>query len=112
MPRTPSYSISSTLNPQAPEFILSCTTSKKLPDDIDKEVNYSSANCQYPGSALALDGGSHAEAEALENDGVSGGHGKRELKKKKAPCISGRPLTCREISQDRKGASEAQRAQH
>ena len=83
LPRTPSYSISSTLNPQAPEFILSCTTSKKLPDDIDKEVNYSSANCQYPGSALALDGGSHAEAEALENDGVSGGLGQRERKKKK-----------------------------
>ncbi|KAF4010596.1 hypothetical protein G4228_002100 [Cervus hanglu yarkandensis] len=83
LPRTPSYSISSTLNPQAPEFILSCTTSKKLPDDIDKEVNYSSANCQYPGPALALDGGSHAEAEALENDGVSGGLGQRERKKKK-----------------------------
>ena len=83
MPRTPNYSISSTLNPQAPEFILSCTTSKKLPDDIDKEVNYSSANCQYPGPALALDGGSPAEAEALENDGVSGGLGQRERKKKK-----------------------------
>uniref|UniRef100_A0AC11BDX9 Ubiquitin specific peptidase 10 n=1 Tax=Ovis aries TaxID=9940 RepID=A0AC11BDX9_SHEEP len=83
LPRTPNYSISSTLNPQAPEFILSCTTSKKLPDDIDKEVDYSSANCQYPGPALALDGGSHAEAEALENDGVSGGLGQRERKKKK-----------------------------
>ena len=89
MPRTPNYSISSTLNPQAPEFILSCTTSKKLPDDIDKEVNYSSANCQYPGPALALDGGSPAEAEALENDGVSGGLGQRERKKKKKrPSVS------------------------
>lgn len=78
MPRTPNYSISSTLNPQAPELILSCTTSKKFSDDIDKEVNYSSADCQYPGPALALDGGSHAEAEALENDGVSDGLGQRE----------------------------------
>ncbi|KAB0392229.1 hypothetical protein E2I00_019411 [Balaenoptera physalus] len=67
--RTPNYSISSTLNPQAPEFILSCTTSKKIPNDIDKEVNYSSADCQYPGSALALDGSSNVEAEVLENDG-------------------------------------------
>ena len=83
LPRTPNYGISNTLNPQGPEFVLSCTTSKKLPDDIDKEVNYSSANCQYPGPALALDGGSHAEAEALENDGVSGGLGQRERKKKK-----------------------------
>lgn len=83
MQRTPNYSISSTLNPQAPEFILSCTTSKKTPDDIDKEANYSSIDCQYPGSALALDGSSNAEAEVLENDGVSGGLGQRERKKKK-----------------------------
>ncbi|XP_066897170.1 ubiquitin carboxyl-terminal hydrolase 10-like [Kogia breviceps] len=80
--RTPTYSISSTLNPQAPEFILSCTTSRKIPSDIDKEVNYSSADCQYPGSALALDGSSNVEAEVLENDGVSGGLGQRERKKK------------------------------
>ncbi|XP_059552623.1 ubiquitin carboxyl-terminal hydrolase 10-like isoform X1 [Myotis daubentonii] len=81
--RTPNYSISSTLNPQAPEFILSCTTSKKTPDDIDKEANYSSIDCQYPGSALDLDGSSNAEAEVLENDGTSGGLGQRERKKKK-----------------------------
>ncbi|XP_023392438.1 ubiquitin carboxyl-terminal hydrolase 10 isoform X1 [Pteropus vampyrus] len=81
--RTPNYSISSTLNPQAPEFILSCTASKKSPDDIDKEVNYSSVDCQYPGSDLALDGSSNTEVEILENDGVSGGLGQRERKKKK-----------------------------
>ena len=46
LPRTPNYGISNTLNPQGPEFVLSCTTSKKLPDDIDKEVNYSSVDCQ------------------------------------------------------------------
>lgn len=83
MPRTPNYSISSTLNPQAPEFILSCTTSKKIPDDIDKEAAYSSVDCQYPGSALALDGSSSVEVEVLENDGVAGGLGQRERKKKK-----------------------------
>nr|XP_060508730.1 ubiquitin carboxyl-terminal hydrolase 10 [Panthera onca] len=83
LPRTPNYSISSTLNPQAPEFILSCTTSKKIPDDIDKEAAYSSVDCQYPGSALALDGSSSVEVEVLENDGVAGGLGQRERKKKK-----------------------------
>lgn len=83
MQRTPNYSISSTLNPQAPEFILSCTTSKKTPDDLDKEANYNSIDCQYPGSALDLDSSSNAEAEVLENDGTSGGLGQRERKKKK-----------------------------
>ncbi|XP_049719922.1 ubiquitin carboxyl-terminal hydrolase 10 isoform X2 [Loxodonta africana] len=81
--RTPSYSISSTLNPQAPEFILGCSASKKTPDDLDKEANYSSTECQYPGSPLALDSTSNVEAEVLENDRVSGGLGQRERKKKK-----------------------------
>ncbi|XP_062968397.1 ubiquitin carboxyl-terminal hydrolase 10 [Cynocephalus volans] len=83
LPRNPGYSISSTLNPQAPEFILSCTPSKKTSDGIDKEVNYSSIDCQYPDSALALDSSSNVEAEVLDNDGVSGGLGQRERKKKK-----------------------------
>ncbi|KAG8513144.1 Ubiquitin carboxyl-terminal hydrolase 10, partial [Galemys pyrenaicus] len=83
LPRTPNYSISSTLNPQAPEFILSCTTSKKTPADIDKGVNCSSVDCQYPHSSLVLDSGSNAEGDVLENDGVSGGLGQRERKKKK-----------------------------
>uniref|UniRef100_A0A2I3SSD3 Ubiquitin carboxyl-terminal hydrolase n=1 Tax=Pan troglodytes TaxID=9598 RepID=A0A2I3SSD3_PANTR len=82
-PRTPSYSISSTLNPQAPEFILGCTASKITPDGITKEASYGSIDCQYPGSALALDGSSNVEAEVLESDGVSGGLGQRERKKKK-----------------------------
>ncbi|KAL4826560.1 hypothetical protein H8958_005662 [Nasalis larvatus] len=83
LPRTPSYSISSTLNPQAPEFILDCTTSKTTPDGITKEANYASIDGQYPGSALALDGSSNVEAKVLENDSVSGGLGQRERKKKK-----------------------------
>ncbi|KAM9189930.1 LOW QUALITY PROTEIN: ubiquitin carboxyl-terminal hydrolase 10-like [Dugong dugon] len=82
LPGTPSYSISSTLNPQAPEFILGCTTSKKIPDDLDKKENYSSIEYQYPGS-LRLDTSSNVEAEVLENDGVSGGLGQTERKKKK-----------------------------
>ena len=81
--RTPNYSISSTLNPQAPAFILSCTTSKKTPDDVDKEANYSSIDCQYPSSALVLHSSSNVEVEILENDGVLGGLGQREHKKKK-----------------------------
>ncbi|KAK2082649.1 Ubiquitin carboxyl-terminal hydrolase 10 [Saguinus oedipus] len=83
LPRTPNYSISSTLNPQAPEFILGCTPSKMTPDGITKEASYGSIDCQYPGSALALDGDTNVEVEILENDGVSGGLGQRECKKKK-----------------------------
>nr|XP_044991887.1 ubiquitin carboxyl-terminal hydrolase 10 isoform X2 [Jaculus jaculus] len=83
LPRTPSYSISSTLNPQAPEFILGCTTSQKTTAGLDKEVNCSSIDSQCPGSALALDSSSNVEADILENDGVSGGLGQRERKKKK-----------------------------
>uniref|UniRef100_H0X0F8 Ubiquitin carboxyl-terminal hydrolase n=1 Tax=Otolemur garnettii TaxID=30611 RepID=H0X0F8_OTOGA len=83
LPRSPSYSISSTLNPQAPEFILGCTTSKPSPDGIDKEASYSSIDCQYPGSALAEDSSCSVEVEVLENDGISGGLGQRERKKKK-----------------------------
>ncbi|XP_010625912.1 ubiquitin carboxyl-terminal hydrolase 10 [Fukomys damarensis] len=83
LPRAPSYSISSTLNPQAPEFILGCTASKKTPDGLDQEVNSSSLDRPYPGPALALDGSSHTEAEALESAGGPGGLGQRERKRKK-----------------------------
>uniref|UniRef100_H0XHE8 ubiquitinyl hydrolase 1 n=1 Tax=Otolemur garnettii TaxID=30611 RepID=H0XHE8_OTOGA len=83
LPRSPSYSISSTLNPQAPEFIPGCTTSKPSPDGIDKEASYSSTDCQSPGSALAEDSSCSVEVEVLENNGLSGGLGQREPKKKK-----------------------------
>ncbi|KAK2086634.1 Ubiquitin carboxyl-terminal hydrolase 10 [Saguinus oedipus] len=53
------------------------------PDGITKEASYGSIDCLYPGSALALDGGSNVEVEVLENDGVSGGLGQRECKEKK-----------------------------
>ncbi|NXQ84319.1 UBP10 hydrolase, partial [Nyctibius grandis] len=72
------YSISSTLNPQAPEFILSCAPAQKTPDDALSETNYNSIDCQFTDPTLALDSGSNAE-----NDGLSGGLGQRERKKKK-----------------------------
>lgn len=72
------YSISSTLNPQAPEFILGCAPTQKTSDDILDETNYNSIDCQFSDPALALDSSSNAE-----NDGLSGGLGQRERKKKK-----------------------------
>ncbi|XP_038609708.1 ubiquitin carboxyl-terminal hydrolase 10 isoform X1 [Tachyglossus aculeatus] len=77
------YSISSTLNPQAPEFILGCTSSPKSHDDLRKESNFNSVDCQFPGPALALDSNSNVEAENAENDSLSGGLGQKERKKKK-----------------------------
>uniref|UniRef100_A0A8C5Y0A9 ubiquitinyl hydrolase 1 n=1 Tax=Microcebus murinus TaxID=30608 RepID=A0A8C5Y0A9_MICMU len=68
---------------EAPEFILGCTTSKTSPDSLDKEASYSSMDCQYPGSALAVESSSNVEVEVLENDGISGGLRQRERKKKK-----------------------------
>ncbi|EHA97716.1 Ubiquitin carboxyl-terminal hydrolase 10 [Heterocephalus glaber] len=83
LPRAPCYSISSTLNPQAPECILGCTASKKTPDGLDQEVNFSSLDRPYPDLALALVSSSHTEVEALENAGGPGGLGQRKRKKKK-----------------------------
>ncbi|KFR05586.1 Ubiquitin carboxyl-terminal hydrolase 10, partial [Opisthocomus hoazin] len=72
------YSISSTLNPQAPEFILSCAPAQKTPDDTLSETNCNSIDCQFTDPTLALDSGSNTE-----NDGLSGGLAQRERKKKK-----------------------------
>ncbi|EMP36234.1 Ubiquitin carboxyl-terminal hydrolase 10 [Chelonia mydas] len=72
------YSISSTLNPQAPEFILGCASTQKTHDDILNETNYNSIDCQFTDPALALDSGSNPESDSL-----SGGLGQRERKKKK-----------------------------
>ncbi|RMC09286.1 hypothetical protein DUI87_14294 [Hirundo rustica rustica] len=72
------YSISSTLNPQAPEFILSCAPAQKTAEDALSDSNYNSIDCQFSDPALALDSGSNAE-----NDGLAGGLGQRERKKKK-----------------------------
>nr|XP_056718838.1 ubiquitin carboxyl-terminal hydrolase 10 [Euleptes europaea] len=72
------YSISSTLNPQAPEFILGCAPTQKTPNDVLNEANYDSVDCQFTDPALALDSGSNAE-----NDGLPGSLAQRERKKKK-----------------------------
>ncbi|XP_044843347.1 ubiquitin carboxyl-terminal hydrolase 10 isoform X3 [Mauremys mutica] len=72
------YSISSTLNPQAPEFILGCASTQKTHDDLLNETNFNSIDCQFTDPALALDSGSNPE-----NDSLSGGLGQRERKKKK-----------------------------
>lgn len=72
------YSISSTLNPQAPEFILSCAPAQKSPDDALSDTNYNSIDCQFSDPSLALDSGSNADSDAL-----AGGLGQRERKKKK-----------------------------
>ncbi|KAM9510192.1 ubiquitin carboxyl-terminal hydrolase 10-like isoform 3-T3 [Guaruba guarouba] len=68
------YSISSTLNPQAPEFILNCVPAQKTPDDTVSETNYNSIDCQFTDPNLTLDSGSNAESDGL---------GQRERKKKK-----------------------------
>eukprot|EP00069_Balaena_mysticetus_P021337 bmy_13723T0 len=56
-------------------FVTPCSS---IPDYIDTEVNCSSTDYQYPGSALALDGSTNVEVEVLENDGILGGLGQRE----------------------------------
>ncbi|XP_026569726.1 ubiquitin carboxyl-terminal hydrolase 10 isoform X2 [Pseudonaja textilis] len=72
------YSISSTLNPQAPEFILGCAPTPKTPSDVLGETNHNSIDCQFSDASLALDNGSNAES-----DSFSGSLGQRERKKKK-----------------------------
>ncbi|XP_078525987.1 ubiquitin carboxyl-terminal hydrolase 10 [Lissotriton helveticus] len=71
------YSISSTLNPQAPEFILGCTPAQKNhDDDLLDENNYESIDCQFTEHALSLDSSSNPD------EGI-GSLGQRERKKKK-----------------------------
>ncbi|KAM8946787.1 ubiquitin carboxyl-terminal hydrolase 10 [Pelodytes ibericus] len=70
------YSISSTLNPQAPEFILGCSPNQKIHNDILHDGNYDCIDGQFTESALP-DGSGNADS-----DGNSGA-GQRERKKKK-----------------------------
>ncbi|XP_064414698.1 ubiquitin carboxyl-terminal hydrolase 10 isoform X2 [Latimeria chalumnae] len=71
--------ISSTLNPQAPEFILGCQPTQKAYDTFPAEANYSSSiDCQFSEPATSLDIGN-----CNESDHASGGLGQRERKKKK-----------------------------
>ncbi|XP_055992954.1 ubiquitin carboxyl-terminal hydrolase 10 [Sorex fumeus] len=74
----PSCGICSTLNPQAPEFILSCATSRTSAEDGDKDVTSNPVDGQDPDTGLALDSPGGAEDE-----GPEGGLGQRERKRKK-----------------------------
>ncbi|XP_075694398.1 ubiquitin carboxyl-terminal hydrolase 10 isoform X2 [Rhinoderma darwinii] len=71
------YSISSTLNPQAPEFILSCSPTQKTPDDLLHANNFDDIDCQYQEAAVPDSSGN------ADSDGTSGQ--KERKKKKKRP---------------------------
>ncbi|XP_034046230.1 ubiquitin carboxyl-terminal hydrolase 10 isoform X2 [Thalassophryne amazonica] len=80
----PLCKVSSTLNPQAPEFILGCQSSQKAhqtdcsADDVPDGTHFNSLD--GPDSeGLALDN----HQSCLDMDGVSGSLGQRERKKKK-----------------------------
>ncbi|XP_048886082.1 ubiquitin carboxyl-terminal hydrolase 10 isoform X2 [Brienomyrus brachyistius] len=71
--------VSSTLNPQAPEFILACQSAPKPPPDAD-ESDCTNGDSLGPGSEVpSLDGGQACP----DLDGALGGLGQRERKKKK-----------------------------
>uniref|UniRef100_A0A8C1YC03 Ubiquitin carboxyl-terminal hydrolase n=1 Tax=Cyprinus carpio TaxID=7962 RepID=A0A8C1YC03_CYPCA len=80
------YKVSSTLNPQAPEFILGCQPSQKaLPTatavaDSPDGADFESLCCSN--SETSVLGGHQA---CSEMDGVSGGLGQRKKKKKRPP---------------------------
>uniref|UniRef100_A0A8B9HZ94 ubiquitinyl hydrolase 1 n=1 Tax=Astyanax mexicanus TaxID=7994 RepID=A0A8B9HZ94_ASTMX len=83
--KDPLYKVSSTLNPQAPEFILGCQPAQKAlptaaPDvaDIPDGADFNSVDCA-DSEASALD----SQQACSDLDGVSGGLGQRERKKKK-----------------------------
>ncbi|XP_055002126.1 ubiquitin carboxyl-terminal hydrolase 10 [Sorex araneus] len=74
----PGRSLSSTLNPQAPEFILGCTASRTNAEDRDRDVTSSPVDWQDPDAGPALDSPGGAEDE-----GPEGGLGQRERRRKK-----------------------------
>ncbi|KAE8608701.1 hypothetical protein XENTR_v10011576 [Xenopus tropicalis] len=76
LPNNTDYSISSNLNPQAPEFILTCSSSPKTSNNVLHENNFDAINCQFSECAIP-DGSGNADS-----DGTSG-TGQRERKKKK-----------------------------
>ncbi|XP_052456970.1 ubiquitin carboxyl-terminal hydrolase 10-like isoform X2 [Carassius gibelio] len=80
------YKVSSTLNPQAPEFILGCQPPQKaLPTatpvaDIPDGTDFDSLCCSNSETSVL---GSHQACSDM--DGVSGGLGQRKKKKKRPP---------------------------
>ncbi|XP_041848265.1 ubiquitin carboxyl-terminal hydrolase 10 isoform X2 [Melanotaenia boesemani] len=82
----PLYKVSSTLNPQAPEFILGCQSAQKAP-----QTTPPAADVPDGSHFNSLDG-PDSEASALDNhqacqdiDGLSGSLGQRKKKKKRPP---------------------------
>lgn len=80
----PLYKVSSTLNPQAPEFILGCQSAQKAPQTASPAADVPD------GTHFNLLDGPDMEASALDNhqtcqdmDGLPGSLGQRERKKKK-----------------------------
>ncbi|XP_019742281.1 ubiquitin carboxyl-terminal hydrolase 10 isoform X1 [Hippocampus comes] len=78
------YKVSSTLNPQAPEFILGCQSAQKT------QQTTTPVGDATDGSHFNSEDGPDSEASALDNhqvcqdmDGMPGGPGQRERKKKK-----------------------------
>ncbi|XP_055504892.1 ubiquitin carboxyl-terminal hydrolase 10 isoform X2 [Leucoraja erinacea] len=51
------YKVSSTLNPQAPEFILGYQPAQKSLDNLSEETAYSSIDCQFGEGNISLDSG-------------------------------------------------------
>lgn len=86
--KDPPYKVSSTLNPQAPEFILGCQASQKAlptatPDtDIPDGADLDSDSLCCTNSEISVLGGHQA---CSDMDGVSGGLGQRKKKKKRPP---------------------------
>lgn len=82
--KDPMYKVSSTLNPQAPEFILGCQASQKavptaMPEpDVPDGSDFNSVDCP-DSEPSAMDSAQAGQ----ELDGVGGGLGQRERKKKK-----------------------------
>uniref|UniRef100_A0A8C1IX38 Ubiquitin carboxyl-terminal hydrolase n=1 Tax=Cyprinus carpio TaxID=7962 RepID=A0A8C1IX38_CYPCA len=80
------YKVSSTLNPQAPEFILGCQPSQKALStatavaDIPDGADFDSLCCSNSETSVL---GSHQACSDM--DGVSGGLGQRKKKKKRPP---------------------------
>uniref|UniRef100_A0A4W3JEU2 Ubiquitin carboxyl-terminal hydrolase n=1 Tax=Callorhinchus milii TaxID=7868 RepID=A0A4W3JEU2_CALMI len=73
------YKVSSTLNPQAPEFILGYQPAQKSLDSLPEETAYSSIDCQFGEGNLSLDSGNCQGNDDL----VYRGQGQRERRNKK-----------------------------
>ncbi|MGH0126752.1 UNVERIFIED_CONTAM: hypothetical protein FKN15_033506 [Acipenser sinensis] len=78
------YKVSSTLNPQAPEFILGSQPSQKVLDSLQAadSTRFNSIDCQHS-EPSSLDSNRAFQDMDMDMDGTSGSLGQRERKKKK-----------------------------